>query len=132
MPSGGGSLNFRIALNQDLSVVVSELFGRIAMPVNVDSLSSHEKTVLLVRLSNELTICARDTYEVGTDRVLQPELLRAYNELLHRVTGAARDHLLKSEGYSLKNVLEMLRAFGEKNGRTGEMRWALEQATKSL
>lgn len=95
-------------------------------------MSNHEKALLLVRLANELTICARDTYEVGTDRVLQPELLRAYNELLHRITGAVRDHLLKSEGCSLKDVLELLRAFGEKNGRSGEMRWALEQATKSL
>jgi hypothetical protein len=102
------------------------------MPMNVESLSNHEKIVLLARLANELTICARDTYEVGTDRVLQPELLRAYNELLHRVTGAARDHLLKGDGYSLKDVLEMLRAFGESNGRTWEMRWALEHATKSL
>jgi hypothetical protein len=102
------------------------------MPLNVESLSNREKTVLLARLANTLTICARDTYEVETDRVIQPELLRAYNELLHRVTGAVRDHLLESEGYSLKDVLEMLRAFGEKNGRTGEMRWALEQAAKSL
>ncbi len=86
----------------------------------------------MARLANTLTICARDTYEVGTDRVMQPELLRAYNELLHRVTGAVRDHLLESEGYSLKDVFEILRAFGEKNGRAGEMRWALEQAAKSL
>jgi len=98
------------------------------MPLN----TNHQKTVLLVRLACELTICARDTYEVGTDRVLQPERLRAFNELLHRVTGAARDHLLKIEGYSLKDVLEMLRAFGERNGRIGEMGWALEQAAKSL
>jgi hypothetical protein len=26
--------------------------------------------------------------------VVQPELLRAYNELLHRVAGATRNHLL--------------------------------------
>ena len=102
------------------------------MPLNVESLSSHEKTVLVARLASELTVCARDTYEVGTDRVLHPEVLRAYNELLHRVTDAVRNHLLGTEGYSLKDVLEMLRVFGEKNGRTAEMRWALEQASKSL
>lgn len=102
------------------------------MPLNVESLSNHAQTVLLARLANTLTICARDTYEVGTDRVVQPELLRAYNELLHRVTGAARDHLLGSEGYSLKDILEMLQVFGEKNGRAGEMQWALEQAAKPL
>ena len=102
------------------------------MALNVESLSNHEKTVLLARLANTLTICARDTYEVGTDRVAQPELLREYNELLHRITGAVMDHLLESKGYSLNAILEMMRAFGEQNGRTEEMRWALKHATKSL
>ena len=68
----------------------------------------------------------------GTERVLQPEVLRSYNELLHRVTGAARDHLLGTAGYSLQDILETTRAFREKNGRVREMKWALEQATKSL
>ena len=86
------------------------------MGLNVESLWNHAKTVLLTRLANVLTICARDTYEVGTERVLQPEVLRSYNELLDRVTGAARDHLLRSAGYSLQDILEMTRAFGEKNG----------------
>ena len=102
------------------------------MPLNVESLSNHARTVLLARLASALTICARDTYEVGTDRVMEPELLRAYNELMHRVTGATLDHLLERGGYSLNDILEMVRAFGEKNGRTGEMRWALEQACKSI
>ena len=102
------------------------------MGLNVESLSNHAKAVLWARLANVLTICARDTYEVGTERVLQPEVLRSYNELLHRVIGAARDHLSGSAGYSLQDILEMTRAFGEKNGRVGQMKWALEQATKSL
>ena len=75
------------------------------MSLNVESMSNHAKTVLLASLDSTLTICARNTYEVGTDRVVQPELLRAYNELLHRVTGAVRDHLLESKGYSLKAFL---------------------------
>jgi hypothetical protein len=95
-------------------------------------MSNHAKTVLLASLASTLTICARDTYEVETQRVVEPELLRAYNELLHRVTGAARDHLLESKGYSLQDILGMLREFGDKNGRTREMKWALEQAAKSL
>jgi hypothetical protein len=95
-------------------------------------MSKHAKTVLLASLASTLTICARDTYEVGTHRVVQPELLRAYNELLHHVTGAARDHLQESKGYSLQDILGMLREFGDKNGRTGEMKWALEQAAKCL
>ena len=91
------------------------------MSLNVESMSNHAKTGLLATLASTLTICARDTYAVGTDRVVQPELLRAYNELLHRVTSAVRDHLVESKGYSLKDILGMLRAFGEKNGRVGEM-----------
>ncbi len=102
------------------------------MPLNVEALSNQARTVLLARLASTLTICARDTYEVGTDRVVQPELLRAYNELMHRVTAATLDHVLGREGFSLNDILEMVRAFGERNARTGEMQWALEQATKSL
>jgi hypothetical protein len=100
------------------------------MSLNISSLSNHEKTVVLARLANILTICARDTYEVGTDNVLQPGVLRGYNELLHRVTGAVRDHLLECEGYSLEIVFEMMREFGEKNHRTSVVKWALEQAAK--
>jgi hypothetical protein len=36
------------------------------------------------------------------------------------------------QGYSLPDILETLRVFGEKNGRVAEMQWALEQAAKSL
>ena len=102
------------------------------MPLNAKSLSNHAKTVLLARLANTLTICARDTDEVGTDRVVQPELLRAYNELLHRVTGATLDQLLGNEGYPLEVILEMMREFGDRNGRSGEMQWALRKAAKFL
>jgi len=102
------------------------------MQLNVEALSNHDKAVLLIRLASALTICARHTYEVGTDQVTQPELLRAYNELLHRVTGAARDHILERKGYSLATILEMVETFGSEHRSAGEMRWALEQATKSL
>jgi hypothetical protein len=87
--------------------------------------------MLLARLAAALTICARDTYESGTDGVLQPKVLREYNELLHRVTGAVKDHLSGSPGYSAEDILEMMRVFGEQNQRTIEMKWALEEATKS-
>jgi hypothetical protein len=100
------------------------------MSINVASLSNHEKTTLLARLAATLTVCARDTYEVGTQGVLQPGVLRSYNELLHRVTGAVRDHLSGSKGYLVEDILEMMRVFGEQNQRTIEIRWALEEATK--
>ena len=69
----------------------------------------------MATLASALTICARDTYEVGTEGVLQPGVLRAYDELLHRVTGAVRDHLLGGDGYPLDTIAEMLREFAEKS-----------------
>jgi len=100
------------------------------MPLNIDSLSNSAKTVVLARIAHTLTICARDTYEAGTENVLEPHVLRAFNELLHRVTGAVRDHVLGSEGYSLEVILEMMRTFGERHNRVNEIKWAIEYATE--
>ena len=43
-----------------------------------------------------------------------------------------RDNLVENKRYSLRDISGMLRVFGEKNGKTEEMYWALEQAAKSL
>ncbi len=50
------------------------------------ALPAQEKTKALVRLSQELTIVARDTYQTGTLGLLQPVRLRAINEVQHRVS----------------------------------------------
>jgi len=62
------------------------------MATNVQSLSQTARIALLARIAHSLTIVARHTYEVGTDNVLEPQVLRSYNELLHRVTGAVVSH----------------------------------------
>ena len=98
------------------------------MSIDVASLSNQAKAVFLARLASELTVCARDTYEVGTDRVLRPELLRAYNELIHRVTGAVRDHLLDEKGYSAELILRMADEFGVRYKCPETMKWAIERA----
>jgi hypothetical protein len=64
------------------------------MCLNVESLSNIAKGELLARIAHRLTICAPDTYEVGTNDVLEPKVLRAYTELLHRVIGAMSYYLL--------------------------------------
>ena len=46
-----------------------------------------------MRLSHELTVAARTTYEVGGDGVTEPQNLRRYNELLHGVVSNAWDLL---------------------------------------
>src|SRR5437899_10465287 len=91
------------------------------MPLNLESLSDAARTALLARIAHTLTICARDTYEVGTKNVLDPQTLRAYNELLHRVTGSVVSHLSGSQGYSLPSMVEMIRSFGIHHKRVGEM-----------
>jgi len=48
-------------------------------------LSSEEKANFLARLAFELTIMARDTYEVGTDDLTNPKLMRSINEIQHRI-----------------------------------------------
>ncbi len=80
------------------------------MSLNLESLSSVVRTALLARIAYALTICARATYEAGTENVLDPQTLRAYNELLHRVTGSVVSHLTNSQGYSLESIVEMLRS----------------------
>jgi hypothetical protein len=50
------------------------------------SYSIQEKTAFLARLAHELTILARDAYDVGQDGLTDPPRLRRINEVQHRVT----------------------------------------------
>jgi hypothetical protein len=96
------------------------------MPLNIESLSKIAKAELLARLAQRLTVVARDTYEVETDNVLKPQVLRAYNQLLHRVTGAVSDHFLGRVGYSVQPILEMIDDFGERHNCRGHISRAKE------
>ena len=84
--------------------------------------------MILDSFGTRLTISARDTYEVGTEHVLDPETLRAYNELLHRVTGSVVNPLSSSPGQSLGVIVEIVHSFGTRYNRVREMDWALENA----
>jgi hypothetical protein len=59
-----------------------ELFAKLDAPAQLR---------LLARFGHELTIVARDTYDAGTDDVLEPQRLRRINEIQHRVF----DHITK-------------------------------------
>jgi hypothetical protein len=48
--------------------------------------SSEEKEEFLAHLMHELTIIARDTYEVGQDGLTNPQQMRRVNEVQHRVS----------------------------------------------
>ena len=96
--------------------------------MNTESLSRAERTAVLARIAHELTICARNTYEAGTENVLEPQVLRSYNELLHRVTAAVRDHVVGTDRFSLETILDMVREFGTRHSRVGEINSALNRA----
>ena len=94
--------------------------------MNLQSLSDVARAELLARVAYRLTICARDTYEVGTDDVVEPKILRAYNELLHRVIRAVSSYLLKIPGWSIESIFEMVQDFCERHNQLGLVQWAKE------
>jgi hypothetical protein len=97
-----------------------------------DALSEEETILLLARLAHELTVAARGTYEVGTENILDPVALRAYNEVQHRITGSLIDHLLRKGGMPLETVLDMIRDFGKDRHQTENTRCAIRNACSFL
>lgn len=63
----------------------------------------------------------------GTENVLNPQTLRAYNELLHQVTGSIVSRLAGSQE-SVESSIEMIHLFGVEQDRVEEIDWALECA----
>jgi hypothetical protein len=50
------------------------------------SYSSEDKEEFLAHLMHELTVIARDSYEVGQDGLTNPQRVRRINEVQHRVS----------------------------------------------
>jgi hypothetical protein len=69
------------------------------------ALSEHEQALLLAAYGHELTVVARGTYEVGSDGVVHPQVLRRLNEIQHRVTSAIRARLCRSPNRYPDDVL---------------------------
>ncbi|HEX8735637.1 MAG TPA: hypothetical protein VF721_09965 [Pyrinomonadaceae bacterium] len=49
------------------------------------NLSNQERVEFLVRLGHELTIEARDSYEIGTENISNQSKIRRINEIQHRI-----------------------------------------------
>ena len=82
------------------------------MKLETESWPLSQRIIFLAYLAHELTVSARMTYEPGTENVTAPQLLRAFNEVQHHVTGALRDHILQKNGVPLSTLLEGVRSFG--------------------
>jgi hypothetical protein len=96
----------------------AKLSNRRSMSQTAEPSSERDELTFLAKLSHELTICARETYEPGTNNVLEPQLLRSYNELLHRITAAILERLIRTPTFPLQAILEMIESFGERNNRS--------------
>ena len=78
-------------MNEDIYDKEIELYGR---------LGNAERVQLLAELAFDLTIDARDTYEVGTDDLVDSKRMREFNELSHRVLGQLGHEIGGSRGWS--------------------------------
>lgn len=93
---------------------------------NTKPLSHSDKAILLARIAHNLTVSARSTYIAGTEDIAEPRVLRAYNELLHRVTSSVRSHVDNTSGMPFEAVLQMMHDFGKNHNRSSEMDWVLK------
>ena len=62
----------------------------------LDGMRREQKLRLLARLAHEITICAREAYAGGMEAEAALQMLRAYNEVQHRVASQLR-HLLTDD-----------------------------------
>ena len=59
----------------------------------LSSLEGRERAMFLAMLAHELTVSGSETYQVGTEFLDKPGLLRSVNEIQHRVTACLRGEL---------------------------------------
>ena len=88
----------------------------------------YDEVLMLNCISHWLTVSARGTYEAGTENVLKPSALRAYNEAQHRITAAIIDRLQGADFMALHDVIEMLDILGKEYGETENIEFFLKEA----
>lgn len=94
----------------------------------IESIAPHFAIRFLARLSWEITIAGRNSYEVGTDQIAKPTHLRRVNEVQHRVT-ACLSQLLEDKcpnGF-IQSVAQMVLA-EEDDELRGILKWSWVQA----
>ena len=58
--------------------------------LSFQKMSNSEKLVWLTEMLCKISMYGRNTYEYGTDQVTNPQDLRVFNELIHRVAVFAK------------------------------------------
>jgi len=69
------------------------------------ALSVEEKKEFLARLSHELTILGRDSYEIDSENFTNPAQMRAINEIQHRIALHLLSLLIKDNSHYPDDVV---------------------------
>ena len=87
----------------------------------------------LVRVSSWLTVAARGTYEAGTKKILEPEKLRGFNEILHLILSKLRA-VLDEDPSSYPDDLfwQIVYRKAEDWELLSDLSWSLDQAIERL
>jgi hypothetical protein len=93
------------------------------------SCSSEEKKVFVAHLMHELTVVARDSYEVGADGLTNPRRVRKINEIQHRLSSFLRS-LLRDDPrrYPDELIVRMVLEASEDEDFRRQLAWAFESA----
>lgn len=99
----------------------------------LNSLSGEDRLIMFGRLSHELTVVARDTYEVGSHNVKDAARLRALNEIQHQMTSVVAD-LIENQrsthsGSSVANIF-----LGEREDKSLErlLQFCFQRVSRSV
>jgi hypothetical protein len=93
------------------------------------ALTEEQQAQVLAAYAHELTVLAREGYEVGTERLSDPLLLRRLNEVQHRVTAAVFSRLNGSKERYPDDVLIGIIAGGD-DGLGRRLRFSFRRALR--
>jgi hypothetical protein len=97
---------------------------------NFEKLDLKSKVAWMSKLLFLLSMFARTTYEAGTDRVSAPEMLRKFNEIIHRSADFQLDLVRNEiERRSDEDFFDLLAAGTEEVGCSNDL---LRKLSKSL
>jgi len=89
----------------------------IELKDSFSALTTEQQTRVLASYAHELTLVAREGYEVGTEHLINPALVRRINEIQHRVTSTIVSRLTDCEKRYPDNVLiEIITSDSEQDG----------------
>ena len=94
----------------------------------VEGLDDPQQATFWALVAHNLTISARDTYVPQTNDIAEPAKLRAYNEIMHRVSAqiVAKQSKLAT-GFPTADLVRLVMETSVANA-LGGVKWAVEQA----